>query len=122
MRLENYLNEMDEKVYPRDVTSAQKYIKKIKNGQEKDYAEKYLQFLLGKGPRPLKGKLSRTEAQEVEKIELQLRDYLNPLMEATNYLRCTRKKNQPLVHYKICEKCPYKDECKDYQNFLKKKK
>lgn len=37
------------------------------------------------------------------------------------FLWCRHQKNQPRVHYKICENCPLKNTCRDYKSFLLKK-
>lgn len=36
------------------------------------------------------------------------------------YIVCTRKRNSPRLNVRICkEKCPYKDDCKEYLSYQK---
>lgn len=38
----------------------------------------------------------------------------------TDYIVCHNKRNSPRMNVRVCiEKCPLKDECKEYRNHLK---
>jgi len=39
-----------------------------------------------------------------------------------DYIFCTRKKNNPRIDVRICEKkCPYKNECQEYSAYKQRK-
>jgi len=50
----------------RDVKKAENYIKKLKNQSKKEYAKKYLKYVIERGKMPSRGKLSYMAAQAVE--------------------------------------------------------
>jgi hypothetical protein len=37
-----------------------------------------------------------------------------------DYIVCQKKRNSPRLNVRVCqEKCPFRDECKEYLNYLK---
>ena len=51
---------------------------------------------------------------------MKFREYLDEV--SSDWLVCTGRKNKPRVNAAVCKKCPKKEECDDYEKYMKASK